>query len=76
MFRHDEAAGDLLALVDRLGATTFKGLGVSAGGNVLLHMATRQPDRVKAMVLVSATSHFPDQARSIMRDYRFGRAAN
>jgi pimeloyl-ACP methyl ester carboxylesterase len=47
MFRHDEAAGDLLALVDRLGATTFKGLGVSAGGNVLLHMATRQPDRVK-----------------------------
>ncbi len=58
-------------LADRLGVTTVKGLGVSAGGSVLLHLATRQPDRVKAMVLVSATSHFPDRARPIMRNYTF-----
>jgi len=32
-------------------------------------MATRQPERVKTMVLVSATSHFPEQARTIMRNY-------
>jgi pimeloyl-ACP methyl ester carboxylesterase len=70
-FRHDAAAGDILMLADRLGVATFKGLGVSAGGNVLLHLATRQPDRVKAMVLVSATSHFPDRARPIMRNYTF-----
>jgi pimeloyl-ACP methyl ester carboxylesterase len=42
---------------------------VSAGGNVLLHMATKQPNRVKAMVLVSATPYFPAQARTIMRQY-------
>jgi pimeloyl-ACP methyl ester carboxylesterase len=36
---------------------------------VLLHLATRQPERVKAMVLVSATSYFPSQARAIMRQY-------
>jgi pimeloyl-ACP methyl ester carboxylesterase len=36
---------------------------------VLLHMATRQPELVKAMVLVSATSYFPAQARLIMRQY-------
>jgi pimeloyl-ACP methyl ester carboxylesterase len=70
-FRHDEAAGDILALLDRLEVRTFKGLGVSAGGNVLLHMATRHPERVKAMVLVSATTHFPEQARPIMRSYTF-----
>jgi pimeloyl-ACP methyl ester carboxylesterase len=68
-FRHDEAAQDMIALLDHLGLKTFKGLGVSGGGNVLLHLATLQPARVKAMVLVSATSYFPDQARPIMRQY-------
>jgi len=68
-FRHQEAAGDILALLDYLGVGTFKGLGVSGGGNVLLHLATRQTERVRAMVLVSATSYFPAQARPIMRRY-------
>ncbi|HLV94080.1 MAG TPA: alpha/beta fold hydrolase [Candidatus Acidoferrales bacterium] len=68
-FRHDETAADLFALLDLLGISTFKGVGISAGGNVLLHMATSQPARVKAMVLVSATPYFPEQARAIMRSY-------
>lgn len=68
-FRHDEAAGDILALLDYLGIAACRGIGVSCGGNVLLHMATRQPERVKAMVLVSATSYYPGQARLIMRQY-------
>ena len=37
------------------------------GGNILLHMATMQPDRLKAMIVVSATMYFPEQARAIMR---------
>lgn len=69
VFRHDDSAADMLALLDHLGISTFKGLGISGGGNVLLHLATGQPDRVKAMALVSATSYFPAQARSIMRQY-------
>jgi len=68
-FRHRDAAADVLAILDHLGVGVFKGLGVSGGGNILLHLATQQPDRVSAMVLVSATSHFPEQARSIMRSY-------
>lgn len=68
-FRFDDAAADVFALIDRLGIGTIKGLGISGGGNVLLHMAVKQPERVKAMVLVSATSHFPEQARTIMRQY-------
>jgi pimeloyl-ACP methyl ester carboxylesterase len=68
-FRHDDAADDLFALLDRLDIGTFKGVGMSAGGNVLLHMATKQSERVKAMVLVSATPYFPLEARSIMRAY-------
>jgi pimeloyl-ACP methyl ester carboxylesterase len=68
-FRFDEAAADVFALMDHLGVGTIKGLGISGGGNVLLHLATKQPDRVRAMVLVSATSYFPSQARPIMRQY-------
>ena len=69
-FRHADASADILGLLDHLNVNTCKGLGVSGGGNVLLHMATRQPKRVEAMVLVSATPYFPAQARTIMRQYR------
>jgi len=69
VFRHQDAAADILALLDHLAIGNFKALGVSGGGNVLLHLATRQPERVEAMVLVSATSYFPAQARSLMRAY-------
>ena len=69
VFRHQDSAADILALLDHLKIGTFKGLGVSGGGNVLLHLATQQPERVEAMVLVSATSYFPAQARPIMRQY-------
>jgi pimeloyl-ACP methyl ester carboxylesterase len=68
-FRHEEASTDMLALLDHLGIAACKGVGVSGGGNVLLHMATKQPERVKAMVLVSATPYFPAQARLIMSQY-------
>ncbi len=68
-FRHQDSAGDISGLLDHLGIGSFKGLGVSGGGNVLLHLATQQPERVQAMVLVSATSYFPAQARAIMRQY-------
>jgi pimeloyl-ACP methyl ester carboxylesterase len=60
-------AGDVLALLDCLGVSRCKAIGVSMGGNVLLHVATRAPDRISAMVLVSATPYFPEQARAIMR---------
>jgi pimeloyl-ACP methyl ester carboxylesterase len=68
-FRFDEAATDMFALLDHLGISSFKAVGISAGGNTLLHMATRQPARVQAMVLVSASPYFPLQARHIMREY-------
>ena len=68
-FRHEDAARDTFALLDHLGIRACKGVGISAGGNVFLHLATRQPDRITAMVLVSATPYFPAQARSIMSQY-------
>jgi len=72
-FTHRQAADDVLRLLDKVGVERFSAMGISSGGMTLLHMATSQPKRITAMVLVSATSHFPDQARSIFRETSFDR---
>jgi pimeloyl-ACP methyl ester carboxylesterase len=68
-FTHREAADDVLALLDELGLERVRALGLSGGANVLLHLATRVPERLDAMVLVSATTHFPEQARALQRGF-------
>jgi pimeloyl-ACP methyl ester carboxylesterase len=64
---HRQCALDALALLDHLGIQKCRAIGMSMGGNILLHMATMQPDRLAAMVVVSATMYFPEQARAVMR---------
>jgi pimeloyl-ACP methyl ester carboxylesterase len=66
-FTHREAARDVFLLLDQLEIDHVSAMGMSSGGMALLHMATSQPARVESMVLISATSHFPEQARAIMR---------
>jgi len=63
---HRQCALDTLALLDHLGIRKCRAIGLSMGGNILLQIATLQPDRIEAMVLVSATMYFPEQARAIM----------
>jgi pimeloyl-ACP methyl ester carboxylesterase len=63
---HRQCAFDMLALLDHLGIQRCRAIGMSMGGNILLHMATMQPERIAAMVVVSATMYFPEQARKIM----------
>jgi pimeloyl-ACP methyl ester carboxylesterase len=65
-FTFRQAAHDMFALLDHLGIQRVKAIGLSMGAKTLLHMATLQPDRVDAMVLVSATPYFPAQARAAM----------
>jgi pimeloyl-ACP methyl ester carboxylesterase len=66
-FTHRQSALDVFALLDTLGIKQFKAMGISSGGMTLIHMATQQPSRVEAMVLIGATIYFPEQARAIMR---------
>lgn len=63
---HRQCARDVFALLGELGIQRFKALGVSFGGNILLHMATAEPERVEAMVTVSSPSYFPNEARAFM----------
>jgi pimeloyl-ACP methyl ester carboxylesterase len=66
-FTHCQAALDIYALLDECKVNIFFAVGFSSGGMTLLHMATQQPERVKAMVLCGATTYYPEQARAVMR---------
>ncbi len=65
-FRHSQFARDVFALMDSLGIERTHAMGMSSGGMTLLHMATQQPARIDAMVLVGASTHLPTEARAIM----------
>ena len=66
-FTHRQAALDVFALLDALGIDRFRAMGMSTGAMTLLHMATGQPARVEAMVLLGGTTYYPEQARAILR---------
>ena len=64
---HRRCALDLIELLDELGLDRVRAIGMSMGGNTLLHAATITPARIESMVVVSATTHFGPEARAIMR---------
>lgn len=68
-FTFRQCAQDVLALLDHLHVTRTKAIGMSMGAKTMLHVATMQPERVEAMVLVSATPHFPPQLREEAAKY-------
>src|SRR5262245_30893289 len=65
-FTFRQCALDVFALLDARNIRRFKAIGLSGGAKTLLHMATQQPQRVEAMVLVSAAPYFPAPARAVM----------
>ncbi len=69
VFTFRQCAADVFALLDHLGLARVKAIGLSMGAKTLLHMATTQPDRITAMVLVSATPYFPPQVRAAMAHF-------
>lgn len=59
-------ARDVFALLDHLGIQRFTGIGASAGAMTLLHMATQQPERVEAMIVIGVGTYLPDECRQIL----------
>lgn len=68
-FTFRQCGDDVLALLDHLGVPRVKAIGLSMGAKTLLHVAAKQPDRVSAMVLVSATPYFPPSAKAAMAQF-------
>lgn len=63
-FTFGACARDVAALLDHLGVDRAGAIGLSMGAKTLLHLATQQPSRIDAMVLVSATPRFPPALRA------------
>jgi pimeloyl-ACP methyl ester carboxylesterase len=66
-FTHRQAALDIFALLDQLAIHQFRAIGFSSGAHSLLHMATQQPPRIEAMVLIGTAPYIPEQVRAIFR---------
>jgi len=68
-FTMRQSARDVFALLDRLGIGRVKAVGSSAGAMTLLHMATQQPERIEAMVLVGAGPYYSPACRDLLNGY-------
>ena len=66
VFTMRQSAEDIRALLDKLGLKGVRAMGISAGAMTLLHLATKYPDRLDAMVLIGGTTYFPEQARQVL----------
>lgn len=66
IFRHEDSAKDIYALMDELKIEKFKAMGMSSGGMTLIHMATLDSTKISSMIIIGATTFFPEQARKIM----------
>lgn len=66
-FTHRQAALDIIALLEQLGIPQSKAMGFSSGADCLLHVATQQPSRVEAMVLVGSSPYWPQQTYDVVR---------
>lgn len=61
-FMHEEAEGDLLAVVDTLGLTRPVLLGHSDGGSIAIIAAARAPERFAALILEAAHVFVEDES--------------
>ena len=69
VFTFRQCARDVIGLLDHLGIARAQAIGLSLGAKTLLHVATLEPARLEAMILVSATPYFPESLRSAAAQY-------
>lgn len=59
-YRIADLAGDVLALLDRLGLDRVAWCGLSMGGCVGMYLASETPERISRLTLCCTSSHWPD----------------
>jgi 3-oxoadipate enol-lactonase len=63
----EELGGDLIVLLDMIGATSVAFCGVSLGGMVGLWLASHHPDRIGSLVVMCALARLQPAARYVER---------
>jgi len=66
---YKQVARDMFRVLDQLGFEQVSGIGYSAGGNTLIHMAAQQPQRLSSMVLVAGAHRLTTKARDAIRAF-------
>lgn len=56
-----DLAGDVVALLDRLGLESVAWCGLSIGGMVGMHLASEHPERIRRLTLCCTSAHFPNR---------------
>ena len=64
-----QSSKDILALLDHLSIDRFNAMGVSSGGDILLHLSTKYPEPIDKMVMDGTAHYFDKQLRQGYRDY-------
>ena len=64
-----QSTQDVTALIEQLNIDRFHGVGCSSGGDILLHLSTKKPERIHKMVLDGTVHYFSKQLRQGYRDY-------
>ena len=72
-FTYDMLVDDALAFADALGLDTFHLLGFSMGAMTALQVATRQPDRIRTLVVIGITTQREPRASVVRRTLDPGR---
>ena len=67
----EQSARDIFALLDHLGIENVRSIGFSTGAKTLLHMATQNPQRLKAIVLIGGTMYYPEKFREAVKTGSF-----
>jgi pimeloyl-ACP methyl ester carboxylesterase len=68
-FSFQRCARDVLEILDALQLEEVRAIGMSLGAKTLLHVACGAPERLHAMVLVSAAPRFPPATRDLFRAF-------
>ena len=71
IFRHDDSAKDIYALMDNLNISEFNAIGVSTGAGILIHMATMDSTKISSMILVGASPFISEQEREHEKNQTF-----
>lgn len=66
---YKQSAIDMFSVLDDLNLETVKGIGYSAGGLTLLHMAANEPARLSAMVVVAGGHRMEEEAAALARGF-------
>jgi len=66
-FTYDMLVDDVLAFVDALGIETFHLLGFSMGAMTALQVASRQPERIRTLVVIGITTQREPRASVVRR---------